>query len=571
MKYIVLISLFFSCLACTSKKDSKLGQLNLALTSNIPTLDPAVSYDTVSAEVVYQVYEALYEYDYLVRPYQLKPLLAESFPKIENDGKKYTIKIKRGVFYHTNPAFKNEKREVVAQDFINQIKRIAYKPTQSNGWWLFSNKVKGLDEFREKTKDLKQFLNSEVSGLQAPDKYTLVIELKDIFPQLIHALAMAFTTPVATEVIQKYDNNLNLNTVGTGPYMLKKWNPNNTLTLIRNPYYHVVKYPSDGDSVAHEKKLLKDTNKKLPFIEKITFHIMKEAQTRWLNFLQGNIDVITLSKDHFPLALNKSGGLKSEITEKNIRLEIAPTLTFWWLAFNMTDPLLGKNLLLRKAIAHAVDTDRYIKDFTNNIGLKANSIFPPGIVGYSPSTKTSFNADKNTARELLKKAGFPNGEGLPVIQYDVRGASTVARQMGEFIQKELAEVGIKINVNTNSFSGFLNKARTGQLQMWQGGWAMDYPDPENVVQLLTTKNHPPGPNSTYFSDPEVDKLYEKLSKTIDTNRQKELTSEVEQIIDQKLPWVMQYYTRNYILLHQRVKNFRQSDLIRNYIKYLRVN
>lgn len=568
IKLLLLITLLFSC---AKKVEKSKDTLNIALTTNISTLDPAVSYDTVSARVVYQMYESLYEYDYLIRPYQLKPLLAVDFPKIENDGLKYTIKIKPGVFYHDDPSFKGKPREVIAQDFINQLKRVAYPGTQSNGWWLFENKIKGLDEFRKNAKkDFSDFFSYPIAGLQTPDKHTLVINLKKKYPQLIYALSMAFATPVSKEVIQAYKNSLNLKAVGTGPYRLVDWKQNSILKVTKNTNYHKTLYPSRGDSFAHDQKLLGDANKELPFIKNINFHIMKEAQTRWLNFLKKKIDIITLSKDHFPLALSADGKLKEELVKDNVKLQLSPTLTFWWLSFNMTDPVLGKNLKLRQAIAHAIDTDRYIKDFTNSIGLKANSIYPPGVPGYSPMTKLPYKHDKELAKKLLAEAGFPNGEGLPKLTYDVRSASTVARQMGEFIEKELESIGIEVDVIINSFQGFLNKAKTGQLQIWQGGWAMDYPDPENVIQLLISKNHAPGPNTAYYSSPVVDSLYKELADAGSEDELRKITTQVENQVNKDLPWIMQYYSRNYILYHDYLGNFRQSDLINNYFKYLKL-
>lgn len=574
MKYfITFLLILFITTACTKNKDTdvKKNELNWALTTTVSTVDPAVSYDTVSAKVVSQIYEALYEYDYLIRPYQLKPLLAEDLPEVSANGLRYKIRIKKEIYYHDSKAFKGQKRAVKSQDFINELKRIAFKPTKSNGWWLFTNKVKGLDKFRKNAKDdMSNFFSIDVEGLQAPDDHTLIIELKQPYPQLRYALAMSFTAPMPREVIEYYKNDLNHEAVGTGAFQFVKWNKSLDITLERNKNYHKSLYPTKGDRLSYEQKLLEDRGKQLPFVDKINFQIIKEAQTRWLKFLNKEIDVMVLSKDHFSVALDAQGQLNREYLDKDIKLQIAPTLTYWWLSFNMNHPILGKNLKLRKAIAHAVNIDEYIEKFSNNIALKANSIYPPGVLGYSPANKLPYNHNKSKAKAFLAKSGYPDGKGLPKFNYDVRGSSTTSRQMGEFIQKELAEIGVKLNLNLNSFPGFLNKARTGQLEIWQGGWAMDYPDPENVIQLLISKNHPPGPNSSYFSNPEVDKLYQKLFYTTEKDQVLKITNKVQDLVTEQLPWVMQFYSRNYILHQGYVKNFRQSDLINNNFKYLRV-
>lgn len=567
-KFLLIILLAISC---NSDKMSKNNILNVALTTTVSTLDPAVSYDTVSAEVVYQIHESLYEYDYLIRPYHLKPLLAAEMPLIEDDGLKYTIKIKKGVKYHPSAAFKGKERTVKAVDFVNQIKRLAYKPTKSNGWWLFDDKIVGLNKFRDLvTENLDTFFNYEIEGLKAVDDQTLVIKLTKPYPQLFYALAMSFTTPMPEEIIRYHKNDLSQGTVGTGPFVLKEWKNGLSIKLSRFKDYHPAKYPNKGDRISYQRNLLADKGKTIPFIDGIKFNIMKEAQTRWLNFLKNNIDFIILNKDHFSIALDKSGKLNPEYKEKNIKLQIAPTLTYWWLAFNMTDPVVGKNLNLRKAIAHAIDIDKYIEIFSNNIALKANSIYPPGVPGYDPTNELPYKYDLAKAKEFMKKAGFPNGKGLPTINYDVRGTSNVSRQMGDFIKAELDKIGIKITININSFPGFLNKAKTGQLQFWQGGWAMDYPDAENTVQLLITKNMTPGPNTSYFSNQLVDENYKIISETKNQSLKKLKMKEVEKIVNEELPWIMQYYSRKYILYHERVKNFRQSDLIYSNYKYLRL-
>lgn len=572
MKKFVLLLLtslfFFSCL--DAKKVSK-NIVSVSLTANVSTLDPAVSHDTVSAEVIYQINETLFEYDYLIRPYHLKPLLAEDLPIIEENGTKYTFKIKKNIQYHDDAAFKGKPRFLKAQDFINQFKRLAYTPTKSNGWWLFDEKIVGLNEFRDTVQsDLDSFFKHPVKGLKVIDDHTFSMKLTKPYPQLLFALAMMYTTPMPEEVIRFYNNDLTEGAPGTGPFILKEWKKGLHLTLGRYKNYHHQVYPNKGDRISYEQDLLKDKGKPLPFIDGIKFNIIKEAQTRWLNFLTNKIDFIVLTKDHFAIALDSNGSLNQEYKDKGIELQISPTLTYWWIAFNMKDKILGKNLNLRKAIAHAIDNKRYINVFTNNIALEANSIYPPGVPGYNPSNKLPYSYSLEKAREFLAKAGYPNGKGLPALNYDLRGTSTVSRQMGEFIKSELSKIGIKVNIITNSFPAFLNKAKTGQLQFWQGGWAMDYPDPENTIQLLLSKNHSPGPNSTYFSDKKVDELFNKLQGTTNQLEKSEILKEIESQVHKQLPWIMQFYSRNYILYHNNIKNFRQSDLIYNNYKYLKI-
>jgi oligopeptide transport system substrate-binding protein len=545
MKLLSLVILLTLSTACTKKNARNLDEINVALGDAVSTVDPANCYDTVCAEPVYQIFETLFEYNYTKRPFSLQPLLADGMPTISKDGTLYTFKIKKGVFFHDlEDVLVN--RELEAQDFINQLKRLAFKGTGSNGWWLFENKIKGLDEFRKTAKDdFSDFFTKDVSGLKALDKHTLQIDLVKPYPQLMYALAMTFSSPTPAELITHFKNELLTNPIGTGPYKLDTWVRKSKLKLSAFSKYH----------------------SKKPQVKKLTFHIIKEKQSQWLNFLNKKIDFIKLGKDEFALAITKEGKLEQEYAQKDIELLINPTLTFWWLSFNMTDPILGKNAKLRRAIAHAVNNDELIELFTNNVGLKAGSIYPPGILGHSDK-KPAYKYDVELAKKLMNEAGYPKGKGLPEIVYDVRGNSTNARQRAEFIKKELDKIGIKVKVNLNTFPGFLEKARKGQLQFYQGGWAMDYPDSENIVQLLVKKSHPPGPNDSFYTNPKVEKLYNKLAAMNDSEAKAKIAQEIEEIIFNDTPWVMQYYVQNYILKHKNVKNLNLSDLVNNYYKYV---
>ncbi len=570
-KNILLLS-FISILftSCTKNKDHK-NTMNFALNGEISTLDPANSYDSVSMSVIYQSYEQLYEYHYLLRPYKIIPLLAESLPKIENDGKRYTIKIKEGIRYHDDPAFKGKPRYLKSIDFVNQIKRLAFKPIKSNGWWLFDGRIKGLNKFRDDVDgDFEKFITTPIEGLSTPDDYTLVIDLIKPYPQMINALVMSFTSPLPEEVIRHYKNILDEVIVGTGPYKLKKWSRGSKLTMSKWEHYHKSFYPARGDRLAHSRKILNDAGKRLPFIDNIVFHVFKESQTRWLQFLSKNLDFMRVPKDNYNSLVTPSGELTNEYKKEGITLEIFSTLTFWWISFNMKDEYLGKNLFLRKAIAHAINVNKYIETFTNNIGLKANSIFPPGIPGYDPTRNLPYQYDLNKAKEFLVKAGYPGGKGLPELIYDTRTSSTTQRQRAEFIKNELGKIGIKLKIQTNTFPGFLKKAKEGKLQLWLDGWSLDYPDSENILQLLTTQNHPPGPNATYYSNAKFDNDFELLKIMPNGPQKFDLMKKMEKTVLGDVPWALLYYSRDYIVFHNRLKNFRYSDLIVNKVKYLKI-
>lgn len=568
MKVFLLLSVLLF-VACTKEKVTR-DTIAISMTGEVSTLDPANCYDAVCYIPVTQVYEPLFELEYLKRPYTLRPLLAKSFPVISNNRLTYTFKIKKGIKYHPSSLIPSG-REVVAQDFVDGLKRIAFAPTRSTGWWLFDSKIRGLNDWRKSVgSDLDKFFSTPVSGLQALDAETLEIDLLQPYPQLLYALSMSFASPVPAEAIKGSKNDLSNNPVGTGPYTVTSFNLASEVILKKFSAYASSVYPSQGDRYANENGLLKDSGARLPFIENVRLLVIKEAQTDWLNFMKKNIDMINLTKDHYHVALTADGRLKPEITQENILLQASPTLIYWWVQFNMKDSVVGKNLNLRKAIAHGINIDKYIELFTYNVAQKANSIYPPGIPGYSPSADLPYKYDLGKAKEYMAKAGYPDGKGLTTLTFDIRGTDTRRRQMGEFIQQELRNLGININIQINTFPTFLEKSRKGELQFWQGGWVLDYPDAENVLQLLYSANLPPGPNSSQYVNKEYDKLFNQLKYLEDGEEKFSLMRKMEEMVNQDLPWVMQYYSRNYILYHDHLANFRYSDIIYNNVKYLKL-
>ncbi len=565
-----MIIVFFH--ACSKPKENgdNRSVLNLAIRDEIPTFDPSTAYDVVSSTVMYQTYEQLYEYNYLKRPFALKPLLAKNMPKIENNGKRYIIDIQKNVLYHGDPSLKNG-RTLIAQDFINQIKRLAFKPNNSNGWWLFDGKIKGLNEFRKQAgSDFQKYIDLKVSGLTTRGDHTLVIDLLEPYPQMIYALSMSFTSPIPIESIIHYKNDLSKNIIGTGPFKLEPSKANSPIVLTKFKKYNLSYYPKKGDRRSHSKNLLVDAGKPLPFLDKINLHIIKKHDSRWESFINKKIDIISLSKEHLQIALNNFGELKNDLKEKNINLQISPTLTFWWLSFNMKDPLLGKNKDLRKAIAYAIDRDKFIDLSTNKTGQKANSIYPPGIPGYNPSKTISIKYDLDLSKRLLKKAGYPDGRGLPPLQYDTRGDTELTKKQAEYIKNQMKKIGINLKIVVNSFTTFLKKVREGSLQLWMGGWSMDYPDAENLLQLLYSKNSPPGPNATFFNNKNFDSNFKKFKKVYSIEEKNGLMKLMEEEVLKDLPWFMLYYQRTYTLFHNNIQNYRYSDIIPNIYKYLRI-
>jgi ABC-type transport system substrate-binding protein len=192
------------------------------------------------------------------------------------------------------------------------------------------------------------------------------------------------------------------------------------------------------------------------------------------------------------------------------------------------------------------------------------------VLGYDTSATLPYSYNIKKAKEFLVLAGYPEGLNLPEIIYDTREETKQNYDQADFFKQELAKVGIKLKIVKNNFPQFLEKARTGKVQFFQDGWTLDYPDAENIFQLLISSNYPPGPNASFYTNKNLDIMYKQLVKMTDGNDKKKLIKNMEKLIEDDVPWIMQYYSRNYILYNDSVKNFRPSDLIWSYPKYIRL-
>lgn len=569
-KWIPFIGLVLVILGTTyflmKKKRTTDPVIRLVINNPIKSFDPAIAFNDDSLLVIGQTFETLYQYHYLKRPFEVIPLLAEGMPKISNNGLTYKIKIKKGILYQNHKNDFKSPRYVKAQDFVWQIKRLAFQPIKSTGTWLFKGKLKGFDQFSKNVgNNFKKFYTEKLEGAKALDEHTLELNLVKPEPNLLYFLSMVFTTPVPVELIKSKNNDLSETLVGTGAYKFEKYE-NERYNFSRYEDFHEEYYPSSGDRYANTEELLTSSKERLPFIDEIEFRVIKDDDMRWFEFSHGAIDILDVPKKYFIHFATHDSEVSKEFEKKGIEVKHFSRQTNRWLGFNMNDPILGKNKFLRKAISHAIDFDKYIEIITNNTNLRSNSIFNPSIAGYRPDHKIASKYDLKIARAYFKKAGFKPGD--LTLTYSTRGKQKVHFEEAEFLQHQLGQLGINLKVNALDFSEFLKKGRAGELQFWTDNWIYDYPDAENLLQLLITKNHP-GINKSGFSHPKVDRLYEELSRTLDSEKRFQIMYEIEKIVEEEIPWIMLMYESTYIVQQKEIKNFRKSFFIRNYIKYLR--
>ncbi len=543
--------------------------LRLSLDNAVESLDPAKAYSDDSLFVSSQVLEPLYQYHYLKRPYEIQPLLAEGLPKITNKGRLVTVKIKKNIFYHPHLAFKGKPRELKAHDFITQFKRLALNELRSPGRGLFQGLIEGFEDYNDLIQNnWKNLERVPLKGIRAIDNYTLEIELLKSEPNINYYLALNFLSPVPWEIVVHENNKLDSILIGTGPYVFKGL-VEDYLEMEKNPAYRLDYYPTSGDRYANVQKLLDSSQEKIPFIDSVKFYVINNEENRWDRFFNHEIDLLTVPKTFIRKLYDESGELVEDIRNKDIELKHFPTLANRWLAFNMRDPLVGKNSYLRQAIAYAIDYNEYIRILSHNTNLRANSVLVPGISGYLPAKDFRFKYDPGLAKEYLKMAGFNSPSDVPTITYSTRGTQGVSIEEANFIKEQLEKIGLKVKIEILPFGEFLKKGRAGELMFFTDNWLFDYPDGENILQLLVSSNFP-GINKSGYSNPRIDELYFKLKETTNMDQRDLIIHEMEEIVYQDLPWIPMMYESSFVLQYPEIKNFRKSSIIRNYVKYLKV-
>lgn len=570
-QFILSLVILASAVSCTRKQAAIENSVTYAFKSNLKGFDPIEASDLYVAEVVMNIFEPLLQYNYLKRPLVLEPLLAASLPTVSADGLTYTIKIKPGIRFQDSDVFPEGKgREVTAQDFIYSWKRVADPSSKSESFWIFDGKVKGLNEWRDKLAKGQAKFDDTIEGLQAPDAQTIVIKLTRPFYQMNYILAYPATAVVPREAVEKHGKEFLNHPVGTGPFKFESWIRGSKLVLTKNPTWHGQTYPTEGTAEDKEKGLLADAGKPLPFVDKVVFLEITEDQPRWLNFMKGEIDFTGIPKDNFDAAI-ENGELKADMKAKGILLEKRASSEVVYISFNMEDPILGKNANLRKALSLAYDSDTFIQKFYNGRGIKAHGPIGPDSDGYDPNFKNpykEFNVSK--AKEFLAKAGYPDGKGLPTLEYSDSG-STTGRQMAEYLQHQWGQIGVKINIASFSWPQFTERLREKKAQLWGIAWTADYPDAENFLQLLYGKNVSPGPNAANYVNKEFDELYNKASLMPPGPERTRIYQQMRDKVVEDMPWIPNAHRLAYTTQHGWISNLKSNETILGTFKYLRVD
>ena len=506
-------------------------------------------------------------------------------------------------------------RELTADDYIYQIKRLAHPRLHSPIFGMMAEKIVGLKALGEslqqaaKDKPADEWLDLDaypLSGVEKVDAHTWRIRIKGKYPQFAYWLAMPFFAPVPRDVDRFFSQpgmalkNLTLDwwPVGTGPYMLSENDPNRRMVLSRNPNFHGQAYPCEGEAGDREAGLVDDCGKPLPFIEQAVFTREKEAIPYWNKFLQGYYDASGISSDSFDQAVRVNVGgdvaLTDEMRDKGIRLLTSVKTSTFYMGFNLLDPVIGglgeRATKLRQAISIAIDQEEFISIFQNGRGIAAQSPLPPGIFGYEPGEAginrvvydwvdgKARRKPIEVARRLLAEAGYPNGRdaksGEPlVVNLDTTGGGMGEKSRLDWLTRQFAKIDIQLVIRSTDFNRFQDKLRKGNVQLYYLGWNADYPDPENFFFLLNGDEGrvaKGGENSSNYANPEFDRLFARMKNMDNTSERLAIVRQMNRLLQHDAPWVFGLHPKSYTLGHRWLKNRKPNDVGNNILKYQRI-
>src|SRR2546430_1215377 len=332
-----LLFIFLFCAAAHAANGEKILRVTFEVAET--GFDPVKVHDYYSGTVIEAIFDPLLTYDYLARPAKLVANAAESLHEISPDGRPYVFRIRQGIHFADDPAFKGGKRELTALDYAYSFKRF-YDPRHRSPYaFLFTGKIAGLDELAAQAKASGSFdYDAPVAGLQTPDRHTLVIRLKQPDLNFAHVLAFPLTGAVAREAIEAYGDESPSHPVGSGPFLLKRYVRSSKIVLAANPGYRGKLWDfAPGDDPRQREIASQMQGKRLPLLDAVEISIMEETQSRWLAFERGETDIEYQLWDVAPTFMTDDGRLRPEFVRRGIQLDrtIDPEITY--LYFNMQE------------------------------------------------------------------------------------------------------------------------------------------------------------------------------------------------------------------------------------------
>ncbi len=528
--WVITLSVLFTGISCRNFTENTTGLTVFRYNEdgNITSLDPIYARNQANIWITSQIFNGLLQLDNQLKPV---PAIARDW-QVSPDGLIYSFFLRDDVFFHDDEVYPGRKgRRVVASDFVFSFSRLVNPTLNSPGLWVMNPVAK---------------LPDGSLNIKAISDSVLQIHLSEPFPPFPGLLCMQYCSVVPHEAITAYGQNFRKQPVGTGPFRFRYWKEGVKLVLRKNQNYFEF-----------------ENGSQLPFIDAISVTFIQDRQTAFLEFIKGKLDILTrIDASYKDELLTPEGTLHPKYNNRFYKLT-GPFLNTEYLGILIDKKQPGEGALMRdkkirQAINYGFDREKMLRYLRNNLGTPAHAGFVPvGMPGFSENTG-GYTYKPELALQLLAEAGFPNGNGLQPIEL---ATTTLYMDIGQYVQHELARIGIKIKINVMPPATLRELMAKAEAPFFRASWIADYPDAENYLALFYSKNHTPqGPNYTHFTNPTFDRLYDKTRSIVNDSLRYLYYQRLDSIVIAEAPVVPLFYDQSVRFLPHYVKGMETNPL-----------
>jgi ABC-type transport system substrate-binding protein len=516
--------------------------------------DPPQLIDLYSRILCAHIFDPLYRYDYLARPFLIVPNTAVGMPEHSTDFRVWTMRVQPGIFFSDDAAFKGQRRELVAQDYEYALKRFFDPRWKAPGYATLAElKIRGIEPLRAAAlKNRTPFdYDRPVEGLRALDRHTLQFSMEEPQPRMLQTLASDLLGATAREVVERYGDEIAAHPVGTGPFRLAAWRRSSRIVLERNPGFRRVTYDAqpNADDSEGQAWLSRFRGRTLPMIDRVEVSIIEETQPRWLSFLNRQQDLLERLPNEFVNIAIPNGELAPHLARRGVQKYRVAGSDVTATIFNMDDPVIGgytpERVALRRALGLALDVEREIRLVRRGQAIAAQSGFAPLTYGYDPARRTENGQhDLARARALLDTYGYldrdgdgwrENPDGSPLTLLWATQPDQLSRQMDELRRKDTAAVGLRLQMLPAKWPENMKAVRAGKLMIWSVGLSSSAPDGQPTLDGGASSNIG-GQNYARFSHPRLDEIHRQTQSMPDSPARLALFAEAARIMTAYMPY-----------------------------------
>lgn len=505
-KYVLLLLLATSLFGLHCRRTDEVSELRSSFRYNqhnpITSLDPAFARTQNNIWAVDCLFNGLVQ---LNDSLQVRPCIAQHWT-ISADGLSYFFYLRPDVFFHDDPSFIEGKgRRVVAADVVYSFQRLLDESWPKPGSWIFKDRI------------------ASDSAFIAVNDSVFRLKLAKPFQPMLQILTMQYASIVPREACDYYGREFRRHPVGTGPFQFKIWAENQALVVVRNKRY----FEHDSAGV------------RLPYLDAVKTTFITDRKTAFLEFKKGRLDYFFgLESSYINELLTQEGKLQPALDSVFVFLK-NPYLNSEYVGIRFdggTSVLQQKKI--RQALNFGIDRAQMLRVLRNNVGKPASSGFTPqGLPSFDDKLVPGYRYDPLRAAALLAEAGFPQGQGMPVVTLL---CNPEYLDLCTFLTRQWEDLGFRIKIEMIETAILRERMRSGQAPFFKGSWIADYPDAESFLTCFYSK-YPSPPNYTHFSNPVFDKLYESALRETDMGRRYDLYRKMEQILIEEAPVVFLFY------------------------------